>query len=506
MMRWDYRCFVTLLAGLACSVAANAQLGYDTSFATNGKYVSGLSGDDIAKAMTLHQGKVYVAGVCPSISRPPLLPAKPACVLRLLANGQPDPSFNGGIVANTSGRVSFVVGDTDTDVYDVAVSPDGKVTVSGRCTASNVVSACLLRLNSNGSVDGSFGNAGRAFLSNESGFAELPLLAEPDGSILIGSTSQFSDPFVGLSRAMLLRRVSTTGVTSGFGSTFKPGNSLSPRQLLKQADGKVLAAGECVGIFVPDPRTFCSARFLATGALDTSYGDSVPSPDGITWIRTTSLGATVAQVIRAALTTDQTLVMAGQCGTSPYAYCAVGVPSSNPANTWYKASVPGLGQHAPLERSLGLAATIDNKVVFIASSSSAAEVLTSRFTAGGFADQSLNGFLTIIDIQTGLSNAGIIIQPDRKVVMAGKEGAANDFVVGRLHHFAGGRLDMCTADVDGDGAHTATVDALLWSRVMLGLTGTAVTDSLTFPAGATRTTWSSIRDYLVSTCGMSLAP
>jgi hypothetical protein len=41
---------------------------------------------------------------------------------------------------------------------------------------------------------------------------------------------------------------------------------------------------------------------------------------------------------------------------------------------------------------------------------------------------------------------------------------------------------------------------------MLGLTGTAVTNGIGFPAGAYRTTWATIRPYLVNECGMTLAP
>jgi len=40
-------------------------------------------------------------------------------------------------------------------------------------------------------------------------------------------------------------------------------------------------------------------------------------------------------------------------------------------------------------------------------------------------------------------------------------------------------------------------------RVMLGLTGTAVTQNAINPAG-TRPDWTSVRNYLNTTCGMSL--
>jgi hypothetical protein len=38
------------------------------------------------------------------------------------------------------------------------------------------------------------------------------------------------------------------------------------------------------------------------------------------------------------------------------------------------------------------------------------------------------------------------------------------------------------------------------------MTGPAVLNGITFAAHATRTNWSAIQNYLVSQCGMSIAP
>jgi uncharacterized delta-60 repeat protein len=497
------------IAGTAC-----AQLGYDATFATNGKYVSGLLDDDIAAAMALHQGKIYVAGVCPSNARPPAPPTRPACVLRLLANGAPDASFNGGVAANTTGRVSHLMGDSNAEVYDIVVGASGKVTVSGRCSDSLVIKACLFRTNTDGSLDTTFGTGGRVFLSNTSSGAALPLLAEPDGSVIMGSTSSNTDPFVGLTRSIDLRRVDNAGVASTAAvGTYRPGNSHSPRQLFRLADGKLLVAAECEGLFVNDPRTFCAARFLANGSVDESFGNT-PATNGtagLYWMSTTTLGASVAQVIRAAVTTDGTLIMVGQCGATPHVACAVGIRGSiNPALglDWPRWHDPNISMGVnPLGRVVSIAATHDNKAVIIGSSVSLEETLVARRGAHGIPDPGLSAFESVIlDIKPGLSNAGVLIQSDRKVVIAGVDGASNDFFVGRLKNFQSGvEYPVCTADIDGDGVHTATVDGLLWSRAMLGLTGTAVSNGIGFPAGAYRTTWATIRPYLVNVCGMTLA-
>jgi hypothetical protein len=50
----------------------------------------------------------------------------------------------------------------------------------------------------------------------------------------------------------------------------------------------------------------------------------------------------------------------------------------------------------------------------------------------------------------------------------------------------------------------ANTDALVLTRIALGMTGSAVISGINFPGGATRTNWSDIRTYLVTQCGMSV--
>jgi hypothetical protein len=101
----------------------------------------------------------------------------------------------------------------------------------------------------------------------------------------------------------------------------------------------------------------------------------------------------------------------------------------------------------------------------------------------------------------------VALQPDGKIVVAGycSNGSNNDFCLAR---YEGGPFDArnCSMDIDGDNRVLATTDMLIGARVALGLTGNAVIGSITFAPHATRTTWPAIRDYLVTQCGMSLAP
>jgi len=60
----------------------------------------------------------------------------------------------------------------------------------------------------------------------------------------------------------------------------------------------------------------------------------------------------------------------------------------------------------------------------------------------------------------------------------------------------------CSLDVDGDGSIHATTDGLILTRVMLGMTGAAVSSAAA--PGSPRSTWTDIRNYLNSNCALAL--
>ncbi len=62
-------------------------------------------------------------------------------------------------------------------------------------------------------------------------------------------------------------------------------------------------------------------------------------------------------------------------------------------------------------------------------------------------------------------------------------------------------------DIDGDGQVVATKDGLMYARILLGLTGAAVTaNAISTINPPPRNTWSAIRLHLINDCGMTLAP
>ena len=133
----------------------------------------------------------------------------------------------------------------------------------------------------------------------------------------------------------------------------------------------------------------------------------------------------------------------------------------------------------------------------------------ARYQANGALDTSFGSNGTIISPigSHGDEAYAIALQPDGKIVVAGAcdNGSNSDFCLAR---YEGGPFGYrnCTMDIDGDGVVLATTDSLIHARVALGMTGNAVTNGISFAGHAARQTWPDIRNFLVTQCGMTLAP
>ena len=133
----------------------------------------------------------------------------------------------------------------------------------------------------------------------------------------------------------------------------------------------------------------------------------------------------------------------------------------------------------------------------------------ARYHSNGALDTSFGSNGTIISPigSHGDEAYAIALQHDGKIVVAGNcsNGNDSDFCLAR---YEGGPFGYrnCTMDIDGDGVVLATTDMLIGTRVALGMTGSAVINGISFASHATRKTWPDIRNYLVTQCGMTLAP
>ena len=168
-----------------------------TSFGTSGtggKVITALNTDEDAATSVAIQpdGKIVVAGACSSGGAFSSNGATKFCVARYNTNGTLDTAgFNAAApVVADRGKQMFAF-DSDYDgVNAVFVQPDGKIMLAGRCRADPMTGTgvfCSARLLTDGSLDASWGAAGKAIqpsIANERDLTYAAML-QPDGDLVL---------------------------------------------------------------------------------------------------------------------------------------------------------------------------------------------------------------------------------------------------------------------------------------------------------------------------------
>ena len=185
-------------------------------------------------------------------------------LLRILANGALDPSFDGdGIVSTDFGGYE--------QAYSVIVLADGRLVLAGSRSMPmfGVTDFALARYQTDGALDTTFGTGGLA--TGDSGASELPdqLVRLPNGNLLVGG---FTNDSGGIADFLLGRflpdgALDTSFGTAGFVRTgFAPGSQTIPsadecHAVAIAGPDLILAAGKAGPSF---PSDFGLARYIAT--------------------------------------------------------------------------------------------------------------------------------------------------------------------------------------------------------------------------------------------------
>lgn len=185
-------------------------------------------------------------------------------VMRLDAQGFPDPSFgNGGVVTT-----SFTAGVSDqAAATSVVALADGKILVAGNMFVSGQWGGALARYNSNGTLDTTFGNQGMVgsvyIAGKTANFDSMTL--EADGHILVAGS--FGGD-VGITR------YNADGSYSAH-TLIPVGNAHS---VTVQPDGKILIGGDVSQYIGGAAQShFVLLRLNADLSLDTSFGNTADS-------------------------------------------------------------------------------------------------------------------------------------------------------------------------------------------------------------------------------------
>src|SRR5215470_3809965 len=305
--RWIRRSFghvfaVAIMVLAAWNAQAQAADGtLDPTFGTGGKVKTDFHrSNDLANGMALQpDGKMVVAGISfTGISSA----GGDFAVARYNTDGTLDSSFGVG------GKVTTDFGLTD-QASSVLVQPDGKIVVAGGTYATFPAAGgqfALARYNSNGSLDTSFGVGGLVRTSfGSSGCFASALVLQSDGKIIAVGTNyidlQTNSDFG------LVRYNSDGSLDSSFGnggevSTEFDGLLDSVSAVLVQPDGKIIAVGAASSAITSFD--FALVRYLSNGTIDTTFGSAGK-------VRTDFGGSNIDIAFAAALQPDGKIVAAG---------------------------------------------------------------------------------------------------------------------------------------------------------------------------------------------------
>lgn len=272
----------------------------DTSFGVNGKVITNHNGNDFSKAVAIqNDGKILVAGTNASG-----IGSSNFALFRYDANGSLDTTFDidGKVITNFNGG--------DCHAYSLVIQNDGKIVLAG--DAINGLGErgfASIRYNSDGSLDTTFGTAGKVFTLFGNSAAEANSIAlQNDGKIVISGTDYTNYVGGGGTSGFAVARYNPDGsLDSSFGVNGKVSISLGiyynrATSLAIQNDGKIIIGGNSA-IVNFGTEIFAVMRLNSDGNLDTTFDN-----DGIV---TTSTGTHMNQLYSTIIQNEGKVLVSG---------------------------------------------------------------------------------------------------------------------------------------------------------------------------------------------------
>jgi uncharacterized delta-60 repeat protein len=242
----------------------------DTTFGTNG--VVAYNNSSLlynGNPISFQPQMTISAGEKILMTRYPWGSSRDLLLLRFNTDGTLDTTFGtNGIAFHDSGG--------DERGFDVAIQVDGKILVTGDAQDPNIDGGyqrlLLVRFNSNGTLDTTFGANGVAEYAGSVYNVGHNVSLQPDGKILVAG-SMSTD---GVDEDILLVRFNANGTldttfgVNGAAAYNNSGWQDEPMGLTVQADGNVILVSRSWGT---DERMLL-VRFNANGTLDTTFGSN----------------------------------------------------------------------------------------------------------------------------------------------------------------------------------------------------------------------------------------
>lgn len=393
----------------------NVDGSLDGGFGSGGKVRTGFGAYEGANAVVIQpDGKIVVAGDN----------VDDATVARYTANGTLDGSFDG------DGKVS--IGSLSGGINDVALRPDGRIVLVGTHESPDGdYKLAVYSLNPDSSLDTTFDADGRIFVEVGAHDEAAAVALLSDGRLVAAGWSG--------DQQMLVRLWPDGSFDSGGRQAlgvdepgFPPGSIESTYGMAIQADGRIVVAGEVANAERTESDALL-ARFMQDGTPDTTFGNN----------GRLLFGLGVFNGARAvAIQTDGKIVTAGyfRSGTTVNFMVARFNADGSVDNTFALFGQNLMDFLGGDDWGWALAIAPDGKIVVAGEAYNGARTVfgVARFNTDGSPDTTFDiDAKQLIEHTAGLVHwaTSVVVQPDRKIVMAGQVGS--DFALLRLREDGG---------------------------------------------------------------------
>lgn len=406
----------------------------DTSFGGGTLVVQGGITDDYVRGLAVQaDGKALVVGHAVFGGT---TTGTDFMLVRHLRDGGLDPTFG------TGGRVStaFNNGGASDEAQAVAVQPDGKIVVVGTSDqGATGFDFALARYNPDGSLDTTFGNAGRVTTAfGNSADRAYAVLIQPDGKIVVGGTSTQGAN----GNDFALARYNVDGsLDASFGNGGKVLTAIGAQGASEAIYGLALqtigAATRIVA--VGGEGDFIVAAYRNDGTLDPAFGTA--------GVVKNVFGSIIGAARGVVVTASNQLVVAGQ---RDHDFAAVRLSVNGALDASF--GTAGRGVYAlsttNWDEATALVQQADGKLLLggwvYTGNSSSADTALLRLNADGSRDASFGpGGVRITPVATGTrTDAGraLALQPDDRVptvrvLQAGEASGNSDLDVVLMRHW-----------------------------------------------------------------------
>jgi uncharacterized delta-60 repeat protein len=364
-------------------------------------------------------------------------------IVRYNTNGSLDTTFG------TGGKVTVGVGSSVDEAYAVTIQSDGKIIVAGRSHNGSNLDFAVIRLNTDGSLDTSFSGDGKVMV-DFAGTTEdtQSVIVQSDGKIIVGGTS---NSLFAMTRLNSDGSLDTAFGVGGKVTTDATATSDSGYSLALQTDGKILMAGA-------GNNNFALVRYNSNGSLDTGFGTSGKVETDLAG--GTDYGRSVIA------NSDGTILVSGYSSFGDFAlvkYTSTGVLDTTFGSGTGKVLTNINGSDVAVD----MVVQPDNKIILGGYDGSFNSTLV-RYNANGTLDTSFgNSGKVTTTIASGSFIEGLAVRPDGRIVTGIVATVSGNKDFGIISYLPDGSIDSTfnttsvTNTLDGNPSYTENGSAVV---------------------------------------------